>query len=212
MKKENIVIFGAHSDDFVIGAGGTIAKYAQEGKNIISIIFSYGEKSHPWLKENVVQKFRAKETLEAGKILNCQNIFLDLKELNFLEQYDHNYEKKLLAILNKFKPVKIFTHSGEDPHPDHQAVNKITLELYDKIKFKPEVYIYSVWNPVSFKTKYPVLYEDITKTFTKQLEALKSFRSQKIHIFFPTFLLLFRAFKNGLKIRKWVAEKFFRIR
>jgi N-acetylglucosamine malate deacetylase 1 len=212
MKKENIVIFGAHSDDFVIGAGGTIAKYAQEGKNIISIIFSYGEKSHPWLKENVVQKFRAKETLEAGKILNCQNIFLDLKELNFLEQYDHNYEKKLLAILNKFKPVKIFTHSGEDPHPDHQAVNKITLELYDKIKFKPEVYIYSVWNPVSFKTKYPVLYEDITKTFTKQLEALKSFRSQKIHIFFPTFLLLFRAFKNGLKIRKWVAEKFFRTR
>ena len=34
MKKRNetILVFGAHSDDFVIGAGGTIAKYAQEGK------------------------------------------------------------------------------------------------------------------------------------------------------------------------------------
>ena len=31
-KEETIVVFSAHSDDFVIGAGGTIAKYTKEKK------------------------------------------------------------------------------------------------------------------------------------------------------------------------------------
>ncbi|MEK6845367.1 MAG: PIG-L family deacetylase, partial [Nanoarchaeota archaeon] len=42
---ETVVVFGAHSDDFVIGAGGTIAKYQQEGKKILAVVFSYGESS-----------------------------------------------------------------------------------------------------------------------------------------------------------------------
>ena len=37
-KKETIIVFSAHSDDFVIGAGGTIAKYTQEGKKVIAIV------------------------------------------------------------------------------------------------------------------------------------------------------------------------------
>ena len=61
-KKETIIVMSAHSDDFVIGAGGTIAEYIKQGKKVISIVFSYGEKSHPWLKEKVVQKFRIQET------------------------------------------------------------------------------------------------------------------------------------------------------
>jgi len=69
VKKETILILGAHSDDFVIGAGGTMAKYTQEGKKIISVVFSYGEKSHPWLKEDVVQKMRSEEAAKASKLL-----------------------------------------------------------------------------------------------------------------------------------------------
>jgi len=54
-RKESILVFSAHSDDFVIGAGGTIAKYVREGKKVQAIVFTYGEKSHPWLKGEVVQ-------------------------------------------------------------------------------------------------------------------------------------------------------------
>ena len=117
-------------------------------------------------------------------------------------------------MFEKEKPTKVFTHSLEDPHPDHKTVHRITLELYNKLttKIKPEIYVYSVWNPVSFNTKWPALYVNITKTFGKKLEALKTFESQKIHVAYPFLLLLFRAFKEGLKIRTLFGEKFYRIK
>ena len=212
--KETIIVFSSHSDDFVIGAGGTIKKYTDEGKNIIAIVFSYGENSHPWLKEKIVQKMREDETFEACKILNCQTIFFDLKEMNFKKDYEKKgYQKDLLKILNNEKPTKIFTHSLDDPHPDHKAVHNITKQIYEKLKIKPELYVYSVWNPVSFKTRHPSLYINITKTFKDKLKALKTFKSQKIHVAYPLFLLLFRAIKEGMKLKgARFAEMFYRIK
>lgn len=213
-KKETIIVCSAHSDDFVIGAGGTIAHYAEEKKKVIAIIFSYGEKSHPWLKETIVQKMRSKETIEAGKILNCETIFFDLREFHFQEDYQQKeLEKQFLTILNKAGPTKIFTHSSEDPHPDHKAVNAITMDLWQKMKQRPELYIYSVWNPVSFKTRYPSFYVNISKTFSAKLNALKTFRSQKFNAIYPLFtLILFRAIKDGFKLRTLFGEHFYRIK
>ena len=211
--KETIMVFSAHSDDFVIGAGGAIAQYTEQGKKVIVVIFSYGESSHPWLKKKIVQKMRIKETIKACKLLHCTPIFFNLKEFNFRKEYEtKGVREKLFQILVKEQPGKLFTHSGEDPHPDHSAVNFITLDLLDKIKQHPEVYIYSVWNPVSFKATYPVLCLDITKAFSSKLKALKLFKSQKIHIIYPFFLLIFRAIIDGFKIKKRFGEKFYRIK
>jgi len=205
------MVFSAHSDDFVIGAGGTIAKYTAEGKKVIAVIFSYGEKSHVWLKEKIVQKMRVAETFEAGNILDCKTFFFNLRESHFLEDFS-KIESKLIELVNSSNPSKLFTHSNEDPHPDHRSVNKITLGIYEKLKNKPEVYIYSVWNPISFKTEYPSLYMDISSTFSQKLAALRSFKSQKIHVAYPFVLLLYRSLKAGFKLRKLWGERFFRIR
>jgi len=53
---------------------------------------------------------------------------------------------------------------------------------------------------------------NVTKTFSKKLKALQAFRSQRLHIVYPFFLLLFRAVINGFKIRTLFAERFFRIK
>ena len=214
-KRDTILVFSAHSDDFVLGAGSTIARYAKEGKTIKVIVFSYGEKSHPWLKVHITKKMRAEEAFQASKILGCKTSFLDLHEFKFYEDFQRNTTaQELRDLIIKDKPLKIFTHSQEDPHPDHQAVNKITLELYDSFpsSSKPEIYTYSVWNPVSFRTFYPALYVDATKTFSTKLKALHKFHSQRIHIAYPFLLLVFRSFKDGFHIGKRFGEKFFKIR
>ena len=215
IKKEVIFVFGAHTDDFVIGAGGTIANYINEGKKVVSIIFSMGELSHFWVKENVIKGVREKETLVAGELMGCKTYFLNLGDQKIEKDYKKTgAEQKLLDLLEKEKPTKIFTHSIEDPHPDHKKVHDITIDLYDQVNLdpKPEVYVYSVWNPVSFKTKWPALYVDIDKTFGKKLAALKTFKSQKIHVAYPFFLLFFRAIKNGFKVKGKFGEKFFRVK
>ncbi|MDP3734024.1 MAG: PIG-L deacetylase family protein [Nanoarchaeota archaeon] len=214
MKKETVVVFSAHSDDFVIGAGGTIANYTKEGKKVIVIVMSYGEKSHIWLKKSIVQKMRSAETMEACKLLKCKALFFDLREGNFPEDYAATKrEQQFLDLIHSLKPVKIFTHSSEDPHPDHRATHAITLDLYEKLSYRPEVYIYSVWNPFSFKTIYPALYSNISTTLRLKLQALRTFRSQKIHLAYPLLLLLLRAVRDGFKMRgARFAEKFFRIK
>jgi len=208
-----MVVFGAHSDDFVIGAGATIAKYSQEGVHVTSIVFSYGEKSHPWLQEAVIKKMRAHEALEASTILGCKTYIYNLKELHFMEEYTEKYvDDAIHKLLMKIKPTKIFTHSPEDPHPDHKAAYNLTMDIIKKLSWKPEVYIYSIWNPVSFKTDYPSLYIDVSKTFSLKLKALKTFRSQRFHAIYPLLILVFkRALVCGIKIRKIFAERFYKI-
>ena len=66
MKKDNILCIVAHSDDQVISMGSTIIQYASEGKNIISLILLYGERSGPWLKESYLIKTRVKESKKSG--------------------------------------------------------------------------------------------------------------------------------------------------
>tara|TARA_Y100000310_G_C20615802_1_gene780548 strand:+ start:866 stop:1567 length:702 start_codon:yes stop_codon:yes gene_type:complete len=214
-KKEVIFVFGAHSDDFVLGAGGTIAKYVEEGKNVISIVFSSGEKSHPWLKRKVVTEMRSEEASEASKILKCKTLFFDLEDQKVQEDYQKNeVEKKLLRILKTKKPTRIFTHGNSMVHPDHRAVHKITLGVWDKLpKPKPEVYAYPVWSPMSLKHQYPILYEDISHTFSLKIKALNTFHSQKTRAIYQLILPIFyRAIMNGFKIKKRFAEKFYRLK
>ena len=209
--KPSIVIFSAHSDDFVIGAGGTIKKYTNKGYQVHVYIFSFGENSHPWEEEETVQKFRAKEAFKAAQILGCKCHFFDLKETKFIEQAkEKKLKDKLMQITETINPEKIFTHSSEDPHPDHQAVNEITLELYKTLNDKPQILTYSVWNPVDFKTKYPSLIVPIKYTYKTKLKALKAFPSQKFNAIYPLmFFIWFRAIREGLKIRSRFAEKFY---
>lgn len=209
--KDTVIVFSAHSDDFVIGAGGTIAKYAKEGKRVLVLVMSYGEKSHPWMKDEVTQKFRAEEAFNAADVLGCQVIFFNLIELKFLEDYKQKkLEHKIAEIINHEKPVKILTHSNEDPHPDHRATHNITRAVLKKIRFRPEVYQYAIWNPVSFRTPaVPRLYVNITPTFSRKIKALNQFPSQRFQVIYPLSLpIFFRNIITGLKIKTWVAEEF----
>lgn len=215
-KKETILVLSAHTDDFVIGAGGTIARYAAEGKKVLVVVFSYGERSHPWLKGRIVQRFRAREMEQAAGILGCKAKIFSLKEGKFNEEYqEKELEKTLLSLINGKKPSKIFTHSSDDAHPDHSAVHRITQALYEEINYapKPEIYTYSIWNPISFKTHLPALYVDISRTFGRKLKALALFKSQRFNAIYPLMLFVFlRAILSGLKLRKMFGENFYRIR
>ncbi|MEK6950861.1 MAG: PIG-L deacetylase family protein [Nanoarchaeota archaeon] len=213
-QRETILVLSAHSDDFVLGAGGTIARYAQQGKKVLVVVFSYGEKSHPWMKKQVIKPLRAREAREASRILRCRVKFFDLPELSYLQTYQRQgVDRQLLRLLEHIKPNKIFTHSDEDPHPDHRAVHQITMDVWNKARRKPDVYLYSIWNPISIKTRYPALYTDISATFNIKMAALRKFPSQRYNAIYPLLLLvLFRAVKDGIHLGKSFGEHFFKVR
>lgn len=214
-KKGCLMVFCAHNDDNIIGAGGTIAKYAKQGIKVITVIFSYGEMSHPHLREEVVIDMRVKESLKAQNILGEDKIlYFGLREGSVAEEFrEKNISSKIKKLIEKHQPSKIFTHSIDDPHPDHQAVYSSLNSVLDDIGYRGDVYSFDVWNIVNFrKRNTPKLVVDITETFKKKIKAFKSHKSQQNAIILLTWSIYLRAISNGINNSCKYAEVFVKIR
>jgi N-acetylglucosamine malate deacetylase 1 len=211
---ETIFVICAHNDDQIVGAGGTLAKYAKEGKEIETFIMSFGESSHPHLKKAVSAEMRARESFSGNKILGCGNIqHFGLTEGKFIEDAK---EKKLMPFLIRIvkekKPTKLFTHSPDDPHPDHRAVVKLVQELIKKSRYKNDVYVFNVWNPINIrKRNQPKMVVDISQTFKTKVKAFKAHKSQKMAIYSLLWNIYWQAIINGYNNHCRYAEVFYKI-
>jgi len=215
MAKESIIVFCAHNDDHLIGAGGALAKYAKQGKDISVVIFSYGEGSHFWLKKKVTIEMRVNESKKADKIVGIKNTaYLGLKEGKFPEEVKKKkIENKIKSLILKNKSTKIFTHSIDDPHPDHRAVYNIITNIVDKLNYKGELYSFEIWNPVNLRKRgKPKLVVDTSKTFHKKIKAIKTHKSQKVSIISLLWNIYRKDFFNGLSNNCRYAEVFYKIK
>lgn len=213
MKKENILCIVAHGDDEIIGVGGTIARYSSEGKNIISLILLYGEKSEPWLKEDYLIKARVKESQIVDQYLGVKKtIFLGIKEKDYKKLNEEKVKQKIKNIILKYKPIKIFTHAS-DTHHEHRLTNKIIIEIFDELALKnSSLYTFTIWSLVDVNKNLPRLYVDITKTFDKKIKAIKKFKSQWFSVFLLFPIIHIKAILNGIKNNCKYAELFHKIR
>jgi LmbE family N-acetylglucosaminyl deacetylase len=210
-----VLVFCAHPDDEVLGAGGTIAKYSNEGVEVVAVIFSTGESSHPWMKKDFTIGMREEETKNSHEILGTkQSINLGLKDGNIKKDAESKeIEQKVIALVNKYKPDKIFTHAVDDPHLDHQAVYKITFAAIKSMNYTGDVYSFEVWNPVNLmKRSLPKMYVDISKTFPLKIKALQCFQSQKMFILMLLPAVYSRAITAGLNAKCRFAEVFYKIK
>lgn len=215
MKKDCVIIFCAHNDDQIIGAGGTIAKYVKERREVLTYIFSYGESSHPHLKKEVTARFRIDESKKANKILGGGSLcYMGLKEGRFEKEIEgKNLDRRIREIIQKKKPSKIFTHSLNDPHPDHKAVNRVIMKVVKEMGYEGEVYSFDIWNIVTLRRKpTPQLVVDITDTFGQKIEAFQCHKSQKLAMLSLLWDVYLKAIINGLHHHFRYAEVFNRIR
>ena len=217
-KKETIIIFGAHFDDEVLSSGGTIKKYSQEGKKVISVIFHIGGVSIPWLKEKLVIKERLKETEKVHKMLGIsETICLGLQEFKRKDWAEKKEViEKVKTLIKEYKPSKMFCHSRFDTHQDHRFVNVVVLKAAEELNYKGDVYTFDIWNPANIldiiKKQRPKLCVDISKTFKTKLKAIEAYKSQKLYTYQLLPAVHFNARKSATKINSKFAECFEKIR
>ena len=206
-----ILCIVAHPDDEIVGMGGTILKYLEKGKKVVTIIFSYGQKSHPHLKEDIITKARMVETQELDEKLNRQSIFLGLTEGSIKKEVESlKIKEKLTKLIKKYKPKQIFTHTGGDPHPDHKAVHQAVTQTIEESKYKGEFLTFEVWDIIN--ENLPAIYVDISDYFKKKMEIMRLYKSQK-HFIYPLLLpITARAKIYGMKNKCKYAEKFYKIK
>jgi LmbE family N-acetylglucosaminyl deacetylase len=222
--KGSILMICAHSDDQIIGAGGALAKYAGEGFEIHTIVMSFGEGVKPHLRRDVISRTRIKESQKADKIIGGHGVvFLGLRDLHFEEDFEkRGISQNLIKIVEKLKPVKIFTHSTDDAHPDHRAAFRMVLKTFKEMKLKYDLYTFEVWHILNLKKRNkPKLVVDTSDTFKIKIKALKAFKSQiNLSTFynylvlnnFIFFLIYIKDTLNGIKHNTKYAEVFYKIR
>ena len=210
-----ILVFVAHPDDEIIGAGATIAKYTQKGKEVISIIFSYGEGSDPLMKPSLLTSSRIAESKRAGRILGCTNIvFLGLSDLKFIEGLGKPFVgTKVKHLLEEYNPEIIFTHCPDDPHPHHRAVANFVKEIVDTLHIKTKIYTFTISSPIRILHRGRAkLYIDVSSSFDLKKKAIKTFKSQwrswLAWYYYP--LAIIKARIAGLKAGCRYAEVFYK--
>lgn len=181
----------AHPDDAEFSSAGTIAKLADDGKNVIIIQVTSGDKgtADPTISPEELARAREVEELEAAKRLGVkETVFLRCTDGELVP--DLILREKIVRSIRAYRPDVIITH---DPfrayalHPDHRAVGMAAVDAVYPTARDPHYFpehlraglephkTAEVW---FFGAENPDLFVDITDTFDKKIYALWAHVSQ----------------------------------
>ena len=191
---ERVLVIAPHPDDAEFGAGGTIIKWAAEGKEIYLVVCTNGDKGSPDPEMTSVKlaQIRRKEQEAAAKVLG-------IKEVVFLDYPDGGLEDtpefrgKLVRLVRSIRPAAIATN---DPylkyisHRDHRITGMVALDAvwpYSRDHlFYPEhaadgLKPHKVKEVYMWRSETPNYYMDITDVFEQKIKALLCHHSQVGH-------------------------------
>jgi len=187
----NIIVVGPHPDDQELGMGGTIARLASQGHNILVLDMTNGE---PTPHGSVPQ--REIEWTAATEILNRQAVasggggqvtrrLLGLKN----REVQHTLEARhaMAGVIREHQAQMIFLPFEEDAHPDHRAVTRIVEDArFDAKLTKTDLTgepIYPRWMIYYYCTHLrwvanPSFCLDITEQMDLKEDAIKAYETQ----------------------------------
>lgn len=211
-EKKTILIFCAHSDDETLGAGGFIKKASDLGYEIVTIIFSLGEKGSIILNEDYLIKKRIEEARSVSQILGSKALFLGLRDSHLTEDVKLPWVyRSIKRNIEHFDPELILFHSKDDRiFPDHLAVYKIVSKVLSDMDYK-NAFTFNIWNPINFFEIFnPSIVVDISDVLKTKLKALKEFKTQKTAVYQLIPLVLIKAAVYGISRGTKFAEVFYR--
>ncbi len=114
----NILVVGPHPDDQELGMGGTIARLAEGGHDVLLLDMTNGEPTPHGDPET-----RASEAARAAEILGVSRRLLDLPNREIV----HSIQSRHLVAgaIREHRAQIVFTPFLPDAHPDHVATTRI---------------------------------------------------------------------------------------
>ncbi len=181
----------AHPDDLEFSSGGTVSKLAKEGKRVILIQVTSGDRgtqdrSHT---PEFLASTREAEEQEAAKRLGIAEIVF-LREPDGSVVPDLSLREKITRMIRTHRPDVIVTHDPFRPyalHPDHRAVG---MAAHDAVYPTSRDHLYypdhlasglephktaEIWY---FGSDSPDIHIDITDTFDDKINALRAHQTQ----------------------------------
>ncbi|BAP55543.1 group 1 glycosyl transferase [Thioploca ingrica] len=147
-QQARILLIAPHSDDEILGCGGTLALLRQNGCHIKVVIITDGKEGDPlgYSVENVVLH-RQRESIAALNLLGIEDVV-------FFNQPDSHYQhtlplaNQLTQLLNSYAADWLFLPSVLDFHRDHIAISLSWLEIWQHNGGLERVFLYEIWSPL----------------------------------------------------------------
>lgn len=181
----------AHPDDLEFGSGGTVAKLAKEGKKVILIQVTSGDRGSTNREHTpeILAAAREQEELEAVKRLGISEVVF-LREPDGAVVPHLELRERITRMIRTHQPDVLVTHDPFRPyalHPDHKAVGTAAHEaVYPTARdflYYPD-HLASGLEPHKtaeiwyFGAETPDVFIDITDTFDDKINALKAHVTQ----------------------------------
>jgi LmbE family N-acetylglucosaminyl deacetylase len=186
-----MMVVTPHPDDAEFGVAGTVHKLTREGKKVVYVVCTNGDKgtSDRNMKPEDLMKTREKEQRAAARVLGVSKV-------EFMRYPDQGLEdtpefrKALVRLIRKYRPEVVVTANPYIKymwHRDHRITGQAVLdavfpyardhlsypELLEEGLEPHKVREVWLWGPEDANH-----YSDITDTFDKKLEALGCHKSQ----------------------------------
>jgi len=193
MKKKAVYMlaFAPHPLDTEMGIGGTVASWTKEGKDVVCVVCTNGDKgsSDPAMKPEKLAKIREREQLAAAKLLGVREvIFLRHPDLGLEDTPE--FRKEILRLILEYRPEVVATC---DPYQrylsnrDHRVLGRVVMDAVWPYAQAPNTYpdlleqgfkLHKVKEVLLWQTEEPNYRCDITKTYDIKLVALCCHKSQ----------------------------------
>jgi len=186
-----VMVVTPHPDDAEFGVAGTVARWVCEGKSVIYVVCTSGEKgtNDPNMKPDELAKIREQEQLAVAKLLR-------VREVIFLRYPDQSLEdtpefrKEIVRLIRMYRPETVVT---ADPyrrymwHRDHRIAGQVVLDAIfpyarDRLAYpdllEEGLQPHKVEEALLWGTEDSNYRSDITDTFDIKVAALRCHKSQ----------------------------------
>lgn len=193
---EKILVISPHPDDVEFGCSGTVARWSRDGREVIYIICTSGEKGSddPQMRPETLAAIREEEQRAAAEVAG-------VREVQFLRLPDGELENHrelreiLVRMIRRYRPGVVLSLDPantrfENPYVSHSDHRAAALAVFDAIypaagnrNFFPEqleegLAPHWVAGIYFFGTNRPNAWVDITDTIEAKIDALRCHRSQ----------------------------------
>ncbi|HEY33407.1 MAG TPA: PIG-L family deacetylase [Dehalococcoidia bacterium] len=190
-EQAQVLVVMPHPDDVESRMGGTIARWTREGKDVVYVVCTNGDKgsNDPNIEPQELAKIREQEQLAAAEILG-------VREVMFLRYPDQSLEdtpefrKELVRLIRTYKPdivAAVDSYGKYRDHRDHRIALRVTLDAVFPYAGTTHAYpdfIEQGLRPHKVKevlicgTQDPNYHLDITDTIDIKIAALRCHKSQ----------------------------------
>jgi LmbE family N-acetylglucosaminyl deacetylase len=119
-ERTRVVVIGAHPDDELLGAGGTLARHVLAGDAVHAVVVADGAGSrYPSELVSTLEK-QARRAAEVIGFASVQFLSLPDQRLDTIPLIE--LTQRLEGVLDEIDPAIVYTHFPEDVNTDHGIV------------------------------------------------------------------------------------------